>query len=231
MRGLAARMGTASTAPTSPRRATASNPNKLLLDPYAHQHVGELSWDPAVFGYVSGETDLTFDKRDSAPFMPKSRVIDAAFTWGTDRTPRVSWERTIFYETHVRGFTMRHPAVPENLRGTFSGMRTREVVDYVRSLGVTSVELLPVHAFVDDDFLIQKGRRNYWGYNTIGFFAPQPRYMATPFRERIQGDGGAVPRCRSRGHPRRRLQPHRRGQRDGPRPYRSRASTTHHTTG
>ncbi len=167
--------------PYEPEAGHRFNPNKLLLDPYAKQLVGELTWDPAVFGYTAGTEDLTFDERDSASFMPKCRVIDPAFTWGREQPPRVSWERTIFYETHVRGYTMRHPAVPENLRGTFSGMGNKAIVDYVRSLGVTSVELLPIHAYVDDDFLLQKGLRNYWGYNSIGFFAPQPRYMATPF--------------------------------------------------
>ena len=167
--------------PYEPEAGHRFNPNKLLLDPYARQLVGELTWDPAVFGYRAGSDDLTFDERDSARVMPKCRVIDPAFTWGRDHRPSIPWERTIFYETHVRGYTMRHPAVPDNLRGTFSGLGSAQIVDYVRSLGVTSVELLPVHAYVDDDFLLQKGLRNYWGYNTIGFFAPQPRYMATPF--------------------------------------------------
>ena len=167
--------------PYEPEAGHRFNPNKLLLDPYAKQHVGELSWDPAVFGYTAGTEDTTFDERDSARFMPKCRVIDPAFTWGREHSPRIAWERTIFYETHVRGYTMRHPAVPEDLRGTFSGMGNRAIIDYVRSLGVTSVELLPIHAYIDDDFLLQKGLRNYWGYNSIGFFAPQPRYMATPF--------------------------------------------------
>ncbi|MBV9077074.1 MAG: glycogen debranching protein GlgX [Methylobacteriaceae bacterium] len=167
--------------PHEPEAGHRFNPHKLLLDPYAKQLVGELSWDPAVFGYVAGTDDLSLDERDSARFMPKCRVIDPAFTWGREQKPAVPWERTIFYETHVRGYTMRHPAVPETLRGTFSGLGIPEVIAYIRSLGVTSVELLPIHAFVDDDFLLQKGLRNYWGYNTIGFFAPQPRYMATPF--------------------------------------------------
>ena len=167
--------------PYEPDAGHRFNPNKLLLDPYAKQHIGELNWDPAVFGYVAGTDDLSFDTRDSAPFMAKSRVIDPAFTWGNDRLPRVPWERTIFYETHVRGFTMRHAAVPDDLRGTFSGLRVAEIVDYVRALGVPSVELLPIHAYVDDDFLLQKGLRNYWGYNSIGFFAPMARYLATPF--------------------------------------------------
>ncbi|WP_375461066.1 glycogen debranching protein GlgX [uncultured Enterovirga sp.] len=167
--------------PYEPEAGHRFNPSKLLLDPYAKQHVGQLTWDPSLFGYVAGTDDLSFDDTDSAAFMPKARVIDPAFTWGTDRRPQIPWERTIFYETHVRGYTMRHPAVPDALRGTFSGLKVSEVVDYIRSLGVTSVELLPIHAYVDDDFLLAKGLRNYWGYNTLGFFAPMQRYLATPF--------------------------------------------------
>jgi glycogen operon protein len=112
--------------------------------------------------------------------MPKSRVIDPAFTWGEERRPNIPWEQTILYEAHARGFTMRHPTVPEPYRGTFAGLMHHDVVDYIRKLGVTALELLPTHAFVDDDYLVQKGRRNYWGYNTIGFFAPQPRYLSGP---------------------------------------------------
>ncbi|HUA81973.1 MAG TPA: glycogen debranching protein GlgX [Dyella sp.] len=157
------------------------NPNKLLLDPYAKQIVGELIWHDALFGYTIGhpDGDLSFDERDSAPYMPKSRVIDPAFTWGTHYWRGVPWDHTIIYETHVRGYTMLHPHVSEPLRGTFAGLSEQPVVDYMRSLGVTSVELMPIHAFVDDKQLLSVGLRNYWGYNTIGFFAPHPRYMAT----------------------------------------------------
>ena len=167
--------------PYAPRAGHRFNPNKLLLDPYAKGHVGQVAWGPEVFGYVfeSGD-DLTFDERDSAPFMPKCVVIDGAFTWLRDRKPNVPWEHTIIYEAHVRGFTMRHPLVSPDLRGTFSGLTCKAVVDHVRGLGVTSVELLPVHTFVDDSFLIEKGLTNYWGYNTIGFFAPDPRYSSKP---------------------------------------------------
>jgi isoamylase len=166
--------------PYAPKEGHRFNPNKLLLDPYAKQIVGELRWDHALFGYTIGapEGDLSFDERDSAAFMPKSRVIDPAFTWGEERRPNIPWEQTIFYEAHARGFTMRHPAVPEQYRGTFAGLMHHDVVDYIRKLGITALELLPTHAFVDDDYLVQKGRRNYWGYNTIGFFAPQPRYLS-----------------------------------------------------
>jgi len=169
--------------PYEPTAGHRFNPNKLLLDPYAKQIVGDLTWDPALFGYTVGSPDLdrSFDTRDSAPFMPKCRVVDPAFTWGNERRPRVPWDRTIVYEAHLRGYTMRHPAVLHRLRGTFSGMMHSSVIDYIKRLGVTAVELLPVHAFIDDAHLIEKGLRNYWGYNTIGFFAPHPRYLGTPF--------------------------------------------------
>jgi isoamylase len=159
------------------------NPNKLLLDPYAKQLVGRLKWGPELFGYTLGhpDKDLSFDERDSAGLVPKCRVIDPAFTWGSEHRPAVPWERTIIYELHVRGFTMRHRRVPEDLRGTFAGLADPHVCGYLRSLGITSAELLPIHAFVDDDYLLQKGLRNYWGYNSIAFFAPDPRYLSTPF--------------------------------------------------
>ena len=123
--------------------------------------------------------DLTFDERDSAPFMPKCVVVDPNFDWkGEPSHQFVPWDHTILYETHVKGFTKRHPKVPEKLRGTYAGLGTREVIEYVKSLGVTSIELLPVHTFINDGHLIEKGLANYWGYNTIGFFAPDPRYAA-----------------------------------------------------
>lgn len=174
--------------PYDPKEGHRFNPNKLLLDPYARQLIGDLVWNPALFGYTIGspDADLSFDKRDSARFMPKCRVVESAFTWGRVRRPQIPWERTIVYETHLRGFTMQHPAVPRELRGTFSGLMQHEVIEYIRTLGVTAVELLPIHAFVDDSYLIDKGLRNYWGYNSIGFFAPQPRYLATPFVNEVK---------------------------------------------
>ena len=167
--------------PYEPSAGHRFNPNKLLLDPYAKGYAGELRWGPELFGYVmeSGD-DTTFDPRDSAPNMPKCVVIDPAFTWMRDRRPQVPWEQTILYEMHVRGFTKLHPAVPEDLRGTYSGLATKEVLDYIRHLGVTSVELLPIHAFVNDSHLSEKGMTNYWGYNSIGFFAPHPTYSSKP---------------------------------------------------
>ena len=169
--------------PYEPAAGHRFNPHKLLIDPYAKQLVGELTCDPAVFGYTleSPDKDLSFDTRDSQAFVPKCRVIDPAFTWGPERKPRVPWERTVIYELHARGYTMRHPDIPPEMRGTFAGLMRPEIIDHIRRLGVTSVELLPVHAFADDSHLLEKGLRNYWGYNTLAFFAPQPRYLGTPF--------------------------------------------------
>ena len=167
--------------PYDPENGHRFNPNKLLIDPYAKQLVGELKWSEALFGYTIGhpDGDLSFDERDSAPFVPKSKVIDPAYTWGRDHRVSVPWDKTIFYETHVRGLTMRHPAVPEALRGTFAGLAVPEVVDHLKKLGVTSIELLPIHGFVNDQHLLQKGLNNYWGYNSIAFFAPHSRYIAS----------------------------------------------------
>jgi isoamylase len=166
--------------PYEPDAGRRFNPNKLLLDPYARAHAGALRWDPAVFGYqLESGDDLTFDERDSAPFVPKSVVVDPNFDWkGEPERHATPWGETIIYETHVRGFTKLHPGVPEHLRGTYAGLGTKAVVDYVKSLGVTSVELLPIHTFINDSHLLEKGLTNYWGYNSIGFFAPDPRYAA-----------------------------------------------------
>ncbi|MET0676810.1 MAG: glycogen debranching protein GlgX, partial [Bradyrhizobium sp.] len=169
--------------PYEPDAGHRFNPNKLLLDPYAKQLVGQLRWGPELFGYKldHADKDLSFDDRDSAPLMLKCRVIDSAFTWGAARKPEIPWERTITYEMHVKGFTKLHPLVPECDRGTFSGLAHSDIPAYLRSLGITSAELLPIHAFIDDSYLVDKGLRNYWGYNSIGFFAPEPRYQKMPF--------------------------------------------------
>ena len=166
--------------PYDPQNGHRFNHNKLLIDPYAKQLVGELKWSEALFGYTIGhpDDDLSFDERDSAPFVPKCKVIDPAYTWGRDQRVNVPWDKTIFYETHTRGYTMRHPDVPDELKGTFSGLKVDSVIKHIKSLGVSSVELLPVHAFVNDQHLLEKGMTNYWGYNTIAFFAPDPRFLA-----------------------------------------------------
>ena len=168
--------------PYEPLRGHRFNPNKLLLDPYAKAYVGTLTWAPEIFGYTVGhpDADLSFDERDSAPFVPKCVVVDSRYAWAQPAGALVPWERTVVYEVHVRGFTMRHPAVPEALRGTFAGMADDAVVEYIRGLGVTSVELLPVHTFLNQPFLTDKGLTNYWGYDSIGFFAADPRYFAKP---------------------------------------------------
>ncbi|MBX5462955.1 MAG: glycogen debranching protein GlgX [Steroidobacteraceae bacterium] len=167
--------------PYEPTRGHRFNPNKLLIEPYAKHIQGQLKWSDAHFGYRVGhpKADLSFDKHDNAAGMPKCRVVDPAFTWGDDRPPRTSFHDTVIYELHVRGFTMRHPDVPPQLRGTYAGIATAPVIDHLLRLGVTAVELMPVHAFVDDRHLVERGLRNYWGYNTIGFFAPDMRYSAT----------------------------------------------------
>ena len=167
--------------PYRPLEGHRFNPHKLLLDPYAKSIVGAVRWSDALFGYTVGHkrADLSLDRRDSAGGMPKCKVIDPAFTWGDDRRPVVPWHEMVIYELHVRGFTMQHPDVPPPLRGTYAGLATAPVIDYLQRLGITTVELMPVHAYVDDRNLVQAGLRNYWGYNTIGYFAPDSRYSAS----------------------------------------------------
>ena len=167
--------------PYEPLNGHRFNPNKLLLDPYALSIIGHLEWNPALFGYhMESGDDLTFDERDSAPFMVKGRVIDTAFSWGDDRPPRRSWGETIIGELHVRGYTARRSTVPEPMRGTYRGLSDPSVIAHLKSIGMTAVELLPVHSFIDDDYLIQKDLKNYWGYNSIGFFSPARRYASVP---------------------------------------------------
>jgi glycogen operon protein len=166
--------------PYEPEKGHRFNPNKLLLDPYAHAHIGKVIWDPAIFGYtMESADDLTFDGRDSALFVPKCIVLDPNFDFSGERGRKnIRWEETILYEAHVKGFTKCRSDIPDHLRGTYAGFAQPSVIDYIRSLGVTSVEFLPVHTFVDDNHLLEKGLVNYWGYNSIGFFAPDPRYAA-----------------------------------------------------
>ena len=166
--------------PYEPDAGHRFNPNKLLLDPYACAHFGKLQWDARIFGYqLESGDDLTFDERDSAPCMPKCTVVDPDFDWhGSPRRRPVRWDDTIVYELHVKGYTQLHPEIPEKIRGTYAGLSHPKIIQYLRSLGVTSVELLPIHTFIDDNHLLEKGLSNYWGYNSIGFFAPDPRYAA-----------------------------------------------------
>ncbi|MFT4171948.1 MAG: glycogen debranching protein GlgX [Rhodocyclaceae bacterium] len=167
--------------PYAPHQGHRFNPHKLLLDPYARAIVGDMRWSEVQFGYRVGSKrdDLSLDVRDSAAGVPKAVVVDGAFTWGDDRPPRTPWFDTVLYEAHVKGLTQHHPEVPTTLRGTYAGIATPPIIEHLRRLGVTAIELLPVHAFVDDKRLVQAGLRNYWGYNTLGFFAPDLRYSAT----------------------------------------------------
>jgi glycogen operon protein len=169
--------------PYEPRRGHRFNHNKLLLDPYAKSVVGKLKWHDSLFAYKIGDpkADLSFDARDNARYMPKCMVVDTAFTWGEDRPPRSEWHGSIIYEMHVKGFTQRHPEILEEYRGTFAGLSQPAAVDHLRSLGVTAIELLPIQLFLDDRHLVDRGLSNYWGYNTLGFFAPDPRYLSAEY--------------------------------------------------
>ncbi len=164
--------------PYEPRHGHRFNPNKLLLDPYAKAIDGEVRWTDKLFAYEIGheDADLSQDSRDSASCMPKGVVVDGAFDWGSDQLLRRPWHETIIYEAHVRGFTKRHPAIPEALRGTYAGLASEPAIEHLRRLGVTAIELLPVHSYVPDRHLVERGLTNYWGYNSIGFFAPHARY-------------------------------------------------------
>jgi len=166
--------------PYEPDAGHRFNPNKLLIDPYAKQLIGKLKWSHALFGYTIGheDADLSFDERDSAAFVPKSKVIDPAFTWNNPMTP-IPWSNTVIYEAHLKGLSMRHPAVADDVRGSYAGLMTPELLQHIRDLGVSSLELLPIHAFVDDKHLLEKGMSNYWGYNSIAFFAPHPAYLSS----------------------------------------------------
>ncbi|MDX9993700.1 MAG: glycogen debranching protein GlgX [Rhodocyclaceae bacterium] len=167
--------------PYAPADGHRFNPNKLLLDPYARDIVGPLVWTDAHFGYQVDDaaTDLSLDLRDNAAQMPKCRVTDPAFSWGDDRSPNIPWHEMVIYELHVRGFTINHPDVPPALRGTYAGLATAPVIEHLKRLGITSVELMPTHSFIDDRHLVDQGKRNYWGYNSIGYFSPDQRYSAS----------------------------------------------------
>jgi glycogen operon protein len=182
----------------APAEGLRFNPDKLLIDPYAKAIDGVVDWanDANVLPYVpdgSDEADLEPDDEDDAAAIPKSVVIDDAFLWEGDRSPRIPFADTVIYETHVKGFTMRHPEVREDLRGTYAGLASEPAVDYLRDLGVTAVELLPVHHISDEAFLSENGLRNYWGYSTIGYFAPHSEYAATGRRgEQVREFKGMV---------------------------------------
>ena len=166
--------------PYDPSAGHRCNPHKLVFDPYARAVGRTLQWDDSLFGYTpgAGGGDLSYDTRDSAAFAPLAQVVDSAFTWGDDCPPRTPWEQTIIYEIHIKGFTRRMPGVPERLRGTYAGLASEVSIRHLRQLGITAVELLPVHFHVDERFLVEQGRDNYWGYNTLGFFALDPRYAS-----------------------------------------------------
>ncbi|WP_126976749.1 glycogen debranching protein GlgX [Frigidibacter oleivorans] len=165
--------------PHAPSEGHRFNPNKLLIDPYARELQGDFVWDDALFGYPVGGSDLDLDPRDSAPFMPKAVVTDPAFDWESDAALRTPWERSFVYEAHVKGQTMLHPDVPEADRGTFRGLASPAVIEHLHRIGVTTLELLPVQGFLHDRHLREKGLANYWGYNTLTFFAPHRPYLAT----------------------------------------------------
>ena len=165
--------------PWEPQNGHRFNPAKLLIDPYARMLSDDITWHDAVFGHPVTGDDLTRDDRDSAPFVPKSIVTDPEFDWRSDRALRTPWDRTLIMEAHPRGLTMRHPAIPETDRGTFRGLAHPAIIDHLLRTGVTAIELMPVHAFADDRHLLERGLSNYWGYNTLSFFAPHRRYLAT----------------------------------------------------
>ncbi len=164
--------------PYDPAQGQRCNPNKLLLDPYAKAIDGDVRWDRALYGYEWGEEDRASES-DSAPFMPKCVVTNPYFDWGNDRLPDIPYHHSIIYEAHVKGLTMRHPDLPEELRGTYAGIGHPVIVEYLKSLGITAIELMPVHHFIHDHRLDELGLRNYWGYNTIGFFAPYHGYSSS----------------------------------------------------
>jgi len=172
--------------PYDPEGGHRFNPSKLLIDPYAKALTGKVQWCDAMFGYRVGDplADLSYDERNNAASVPKGVVIEQAFSWGDDRLLKRPWSETVIYELNVRGFTMRHPDVPKKLRGTYAGLATPAAIEYLTDLGVTAVELMPVHEYLDEPHLLARGLTNYWGYNTISFFAPESRYAVSRERGR-----------------------------------------------
>jgi len=167
--------------PYEPENGYRFNPNKLLMDPYAKAIAGSVQWHDAMFAYEIGhpDGDLSYSELDSAPFVPKSVVIDPAFDWGDDKPLRTPYHQSVIYEAHVRGFTKLHPDIPENIRGSYAALGHPVTIEYFTSLGITAIELMPVHQYVNDRGLVDKGLCNYWGYNTIAFFAPDVRYSSS----------------------------------------------------
>ncbi|MGA1077307.1 MAG: glycogen debranching enzyme, partial [Ilumatobacteraceae bacterium] len=163
--------------PWDPESGLWCNPTKLLLDPYAKAVDGSVDWNAACFGYDQDDPDRP-DHADSAPHVPLAVVADPYFDWGNDRPPGTSMHETVFYEAHVRGLTMRHPKLPDELRGTYAGVAHPAIIEHLTRLGVTAVELMPVHQFVDDHRLHLLGKRNYWGYNSIAYLAPHNAYSS-----------------------------------------------------
>jgi isoamylase len=161
--------------PYNPEKGLRFNANKLLLDPYAKSIVRPVQWDDSLFGYKTGDpsADLSFDTRDSAPYAPLCAVVDPAFSWGNDSKPRIPFHKSVIYETHVKGLSFQNVKIPDELRGTYAALGTDAVIKHLKSLGVTAVELMPVHQKINDRFLVEKGLTNYWGYNTLGYFAPE----------------------------------------------------------
>lgn len=167
--------------PYEPQNGHRFNPNKLLIDPYAKAISGRIEWHDSLFAYEIGhpDEDLSFSETDSAPYIPKSVVVDDNFDWDGDERPKIPYHQSIIYEAHVKGLTMQHPEVPEELRGTYAAIGHPAIIKYLKDLGITAIELMPVHQFVNDRYLVEKGLRNYWGYNTIGFFAPDIAYSSS----------------------------------------------------
>ena len=189
-----------------PQKGLRFNPNKALIDPYAKAVAGTISWDDSMFGYKVGDAseDMSFDERDSGPFLPKCIVIDTAYDWEGDKLLRTPWNETVIYETHVKGLTKLHPEVPEEKRGTYSGLASPKIIRYLKDLGVSAIELLPIHHHVDNKFLVTDGLKNYWGYNSIGYFAPDSRYSSKGKSgeqvKRVQGHGQGASQGRNRSN-------------------------------
>ena len=168
--------------PYEPNRGLRFNDSKLLLDPYARSIAGQIKWSDEMFGYIVGDAaeDLSRDSRDNAWALPKCVVVDPKFDWGDDQKPNTPFSETVIYEVHVKGFTKLWLEIPEKLRGTYAGVANEQAIRYLKTLGVTAVELLPVHTHLDEKYLVDRGLINYWGYQTIGFFAPHARYSSNP---------------------------------------------------